>query len=60
MGARADEEVGTKRVYDEDDDSFFNGTVPEKIIRDERTSVVHPERFTNARVAQIADISERV
>ena len=60
MDARIDQEVGHKRFYDEDDESFFNGAVFETSIRDERTRVVHPERRSDARVAQIADISIRV
>ena len=60
VGACIDQEMGTQCVYFEDDDSFFNGTVFETIIRDERTRVVHPERRSDARVAQIADIGERV
>ena len=59
VDARVDEKMGT-RVYFADDDSFFNGAVFETSVRDERTRVVHPERRSDARVAQIADISIRV
>jgi len=60
VDARVDEKMGHQRVYLADDDSFFNGAVFETSVRDERTRVVHPERRSDARVAQIADISIRV
>ena len=60
VDASVDQKMGTKRVYFADDDSFFNGAVFETSVRDERTRVVHPERRSDARVAQIADISIRV
>ncbi len=60
VDTRVVQKMGSKLVYFADDDSFFNGAVFETSVRDERTRVVHPERRSDARVAQIADISIRV